>query len=91
MANDNELIEQEHFIIFHQDILYAIYEVHWDKWFTFKDIRTLIKIHEDNKGFMIRAMDRNIFETENSHKPLKYKMTENTHDMVLNLKERQDQ
>ena len=89
MANNSGLSGQPQFIKYHQELLYAIYKDHWDKWFTAKKVRKLILKYEEDKGFLTRAVNRGIFITENSYKsntPYNYKIPLNIRDMILDVK-----
>ena len=90
MTKSSGLSGQPQFIKFHLNLLYAIYEGHWDGWFTTRDVWELILKYEENRGFIPRAVNRGIFITENSYKsntPYNYKITPNIRDMILSFKE----
>ena len=94
MTKNSGLSGQPQFVKYHQDLLYAIYQRFWCDRFYQYQIRDLLELRGEDRGFMPRAANHGIFKTENSHKtriPLRYRIPPNIRDMILNLKERQDQ
>ena len=89
IKNNGTASRQIQFIKGNQDVLYAIYQRYWTDQFSQSEIRDVLTLHGENRGFMTRCVGRGLFETENSHDPriqLKYKMTTTTRDAVIGLK-----